>query len=432
MLESVDESGCMFFRDVYPFVDVPRVGRIDDREIAENLSRIYITDTTLRDGQQGWRVFTIDECEEIYGLLADMGEAVRSTEVFLYTSKDREMVKRLLSYGYERPKVVGWIRATHSDLQLLLDSRLEETVILTSISDYHIRYKFNSTREEIVGKYLEVVERALSYGVTVKTSLEDITRADLYGLVVPFVRKLLDLSERYGVPVKIKVCDTLGVGLPFHEAPLPRSVPRIVKALREAGVEQEHMEFHGHNDLGLVVANHLAAWLYGAASANCTLLGIGERAGNCPLEVMAVHYAGIRGSGSINLKALSRIPEIFEKMGYRGVEHYPIIGRNAFRTKAGIHADGIMKNPEVYLPFDPLRVLGKPFSVAITPYAGRSAIVLWMRNHLGHDVSKDDERVAAVYNEIVEYFDKTGRTEPLTDEETAEFVRKHFPELFKH
>ncbi|MCS7105071.1 MAG: hypothetical protein NZ954_05840 [Thermofilaceae archaeon] len=432
MPDHMDDKGHVFFRDVYPFVDVPRVGSINDREVAENLSKIYITDTTLRDGQQGWRVFTVNECEEIFQLLADLGGAVKSTEVFLYTSRDREVVKRLLSYGYEFPEVVGWIRATRSDLQLVLDSRLEEAVVLTSISDYHITHKFNSTREEAVRRYLEVIELALSHGVAVKASLEDITRADLYGLVVPFVRKLLDLSEKYSVPVKLKICDTLGVGLPFHEAPLPRGVPAIIKALRAAGVKQEHMEFHGHNDFGLVVANHLAAWFYGAASANCTLLGIGERAGNCPLEVMAVHYVGMKNSSDINLKTLPRIPEVFEKMGYRVAEHYPIIGRNAFKTKAGIHADGIMKNPEVYLPFDPMKVLGKPYSIAVTPYAGRSAIILWMRNHLGRDVSKDDERLTAVYREIVEHFDKTGRTEPLTDEETAEFVRKYFPELFKH
>ena len=304
--------------------------------------------------------------------------------------------------------------------------------MLTSISDYHIKYKFNTTRREAMRKYLEVVEKALSYGITVRASLEDITRADIEGAVKPFVKRLTELSEKYRVPVKIKLPDTLGVGLPFYEVPLPRSISRIVKAIRSLGVPQEFIEFHGHNDLGLVVANQLAAWMYGAAAANCTLFGIGERTGNCPLEIMAVHYAGIRGSTNINLKALSKIPELFEKMGYKTVEHYPIIGKNAFRTKAGIHVDGLMKNPEVYLPFDPIKVLGRPYTVAITPYAGRSSIVLWIKNYLGYNnISKDDPRVINVFNDIVEYFNKTGRTEPLTDEEVAFFVRKHFPELFK-
>lgn len=421
-----------FFRDLYPFDSVPRFV-VTDAELRENLSKIFLTDTTLRDGQQGWRVFTVEECEEIYELLADIGGrgGIESTEVFLYTEKDREAAKRLLSYGYRYPKIIGWIRATHSDLQLVIDAKLDETVMLMSISDYHIKYKFNATREEAFRKYLEVAEKALSHGITIRASLEDITRADIFGAVIPFVKRLLELSEKYRTPVKIKLPDTLGLGLPFPEVPLPRGIPAIIQAIRRAtGIPQEYIEFHGHNDFGLVVANHLAAWMYGAAAGNCTLLGIGERAGNCPLEIMAIHYASIRGDNRINLKALSKLPELFERMGLKIVEHYPVVGRNAFRTKAGIHADGLLKNPEVYLPFDPIKVLGLPYSVAITPYSGRSAIVIWLRNYLGYNhISKDDPRVVAIYNEIVELFNKTNRVEPLSDSEMLEIVKKHFPEV---
>jgi len=424
----------MFFRDIYPFDTVPRF-QVLDNEIRENLSKIFLTDTTLRDGQQGWRVFTVEECEKIYELLADIGGrgAITSTEVFLYTEKDREAAKRLLAYGYKYPEVIGWIRATFSDLQLVLDMKLDETVMLMSISDYHIKYKFNATREEAFRKYLEVAEKAMNHGIVIRASLEDITRADIFGAAIPFIKRLLALSEKYKVPVKIKIPDTLGLGLPFPEVPLPRGIPAIIQAIRRAtGIPQEYIEFHGHNDLGLVVANHLAAWMHGAAGANCTLIGIGERAGNCPLEVMALHYAGIVGTDKINLKAIARVPELFEKMGLKTLEHYPVIGRNAFRTKAGIHADGLLKNPEVYLPFDPVKVLGLPYSVAITPYSGRSAVVIWLKNYLGIDgVSKDDPRVVAIYNEIVELFNKTNRVQPLTDNEMFAIVKKYFPEAVK-
>ncbi|MEM0005547.1 MAG: 2-isopropylmalate synthase [Ignisphaera sp.] len=427
-------DGGQYYRDIYPFTDVPRF-IVGSRELSENVGKVYLTDTTLRDGQQGWRVFTVEECEKIYELLADIGGkgAIDSTEVFLYTEKDRESAKKLLSYGYKYPKVIAWIRATLSDLQLVIDSKIDEAVILMSISDYHIRYKFNASREEVISKYLEVAERALGHGITIRCSLEDITRADINGLVIPFVKKLLTLGERYRVPIKIKLPDTLGLGLPFPEVPLPRGIPAIVQSIRRAtNIPQEYIEFHGHNDFGLVVANHLAAWIYGAAAANCTLLGIGERAGNCPLEVMAIHYAGLRGQNNINLKALPRITELFEHMGHRLIEHYPIIGRNAFRTKAGIHADGLLKNPEVYLPFDPIKVVGIPYSVAITPYSGRSAVLLWLRNYLGlNHLSKDDPRINYIYNEIVELYNRSGRTEPLTDGEMFLIVGKYFPEANK-
>ncbi|MEM1560476.1 MAG: 2-isopropylmalate synthase, partial [Ignisphaera sp.] len=107
-------------------------------------------------------------------------------------------------------------------------------------------------------------------------------------------------------------------------------------------------------------------------------------------------------------------------------------GRNAFRTKAGIHADGLLKNPEVYLPFDPIKVVGIPYSVAITPYSGRSAVLLWLRNYLGlNHLSKDDPRINYIYNEIVELYNRSGRTEPLTDGEMFLIVGKYFPEVNK-
>jgi isopropylmalate/homocitrate/citramalate synthase len=427
-----EDDGMKFHKDIYPFDAAPRF-TVSGSEVRENLSKVFLTDTTLRDGQQGWRVFTVEECEKIYELLADIGGrgAIAASEVFLYTERDREVARRLLSYGYQYPKVVAWIRATHSDLQLVKDARIDEAIILMSISDYHIRYKFNATREEVFRKYLDVAEKALSCGIAVRASLEDVTRADVFGAVIPFISRLLKLGEKYGVPVKIRLPDTLGLGLPFSEAPLPRGIPALVQAIRRAtGIPQEHIEFHGHNDFGLVVANHLAAWMHGAAAANCTLLGIGERAGNCPLEVMALHYAGIVGASKINLRAISRIPETFEKMGFQIPDHQPLVGRNAFRTKAGIHADGLLKNPEVYLPFNTLRVIGLPYTVAITPYSGRAAIVLWLKNYLGYDhATKEDPRVEAVYNEILEMFNRTGRSEPLTDHEMLTIARKYFKEI---
>lgn len=424
------EEGEVFYEDTYPYDEVPRI-LVADARLASNLEKIYLTDTTLRDGQQGSRPFTVKECEMIYELLADIGEsgAIYSTELFLYTEKDRATVKSLREYGYEYPKVIGWIRATREDVQLLLDSGLDETVVLMSISDYHVKYKFNSTRLRVVSKYLEVAELLLSRGVTIRASLEDVTRANVRGVVIPFIRELLQLSEKYRTPLVIKLPDTLGLGLPFPEIPLPRGVPALVKIIiEETGLKPEQLEFHGHNDLGLVVANHLAAWLYGAAGSNCTLLGIGERAGNCPLEVMAVHYAGIRGEGGINLRALSRISELLGKLGFHVSEYHPIVGRNAFRTKAGIHVDGLLKNPKVYLPFDPLKVLGVPYSMEITPYSGRSAIVAWIRKNLGIDVDKADPRVEVVYREVVNAFKGDGRAMPLSDEELLEIVKKHFNE----
>jgi len=396
-------------------------------------SGIYLTDTTLRDGQQGLGYFTVDESLALYEVLVELDGGlgvIRSVEVFLYTEKDRVVARRLLEYGYEYPRVTAWIRASRQDLSLVSEAGLEDAVVLTSISDYHILYKLGLSRSEALERYLEVVREAYSRGISVKCALEDVTRADP-SFVRLFLERLLELAERSGFEARVRLSDTLGLGLPFREAILPRGIPRLVWMVRSLGFKPENIGFHGHNDLGLVVANHLAAWASGAFESNCTLLGVGERAGNCPLELMLLHYAALKGV-RVNLKAVWRAVEVLERAGFKMPEFYPLVGSNAFKTKAGIHVDGLLKNPQVYLPFDPMEVLGVPYGVEITPYSGRAAVVYWLASR-GVPVDmldKDSDGVALAYKMIQDMF-KDGRRKPLTDEEMAEIVRRAMPEIYE-
>lgn len=423
-------DGPELYEDIFPFDSPPRIVGVR--------GEVALTDTTLRDGQQGWRYLSLEEGLKIYEILAELGGegAILTTEVFLYTDKDRELARRIMDLGYRYPEPIAWIRATRSDLGLVLESGLGAATILASISDYHIYFKLGVDRDIAFRKYLEVVEEALRHGIRVKVTLEDVTRADLEKNVRPFVESIMRLEERYGAEIIIKLADTLGVGLPFPEVPPPRGVPALIRYLIDVvGFPGSRLEFHSHNDLGLVVANHLAAWYYGAALSNCTLFGIGERAGNCPLEVMLIHYAGIMGrENRANLRAIRKAVQLFRELGLNIPEFHPLVGENAFRTKAGIHVDGLIKNPRVYLPFDPYEVLGIPYSVAINPYSGRAAIALWLSYRLregnGRDISrlKNDPRVMAIYNEILDIF-RRGRALPMTDAEMMEIASKYFPEL---
>jgi len=183
-------------------------------------SGIYLTDTTLRDGQQGLGYFTVEESIALYEALVELDGGlgvIRSVEVFLYTEKDRVVARRLLEYGYEYPRVTAWIRASRQDLSLVSEAGLEDAVVLTSISDYHIRYKLGLSRSEALERYLEVVREAYSRGISVKCALEDVTRADP-DFVKLFLEKLLELAERSGFEAKVRLSDTLSLGLPFREA----------------------------------------------------------------------------------------------------------------------------------------------------------------------------------------------------------------------
>lgn len=414
------------YREVFPGSSPPRI--LMDGKVMDGIG---LTDTTLRDGQQGWRTLGVDEALMIYDVLRELGEGgtIRSTELFPYTSRDKEIIRRILEYGEEYPKPIGWIRSTRSDVDKVVESGLDETTMLASISDYHILFKFGGDREHVLNKYLDAIGYAYSKGLTVRVTLEDITRADLRKNVIPFLKRLERLARAYGVPLKVKLADTLGLGLPFTSVPPPRGIPAVVKAvLEEVDIDPANVEFHGHNDLGLVVANHLAAWLSGAGLSNCTLFGIGERAGNCPLEVMMVHYVGLTGRNA-NLRAIKRAAEVISSLGFKIPEFYPLIGRNAFRTKAGIHVDGLLKNPEVYLPFNPVDVLGIPYTVSITAYSGRSAVAFWMNNNLspltGEVYTKDHPLVIRVYDDILKLFEDTGRRHALSDEELWSIIRRY-------
>ncbi|MCS7102610.1 MAG: 2-isopropylmalate synthase [Candidatus Korarchaeum sp.] len=411
----------------FPEMSIPRLARrIPSHDLV-------ITDTTLRDGQQGSRSFTEEECIKIYTVLSELDNSsgiLRDIELFPYTSKDRRVIKALRGFG-TTPKPIGWVRASIEDIKLVKESGLDTTVLLTSVSDYHIYHKLGMDRERAREKFLYVIREAMRIGLRVKVAMEDITRADIYGFVLPFMEEVIRISEEERSEVGFKLSDTLGLALPFSELPLPRSVPKLVRTLvDELGLKSEQLEFHGHNDFHLVVANHLAAWLYGASISNCTMMGIGERAGNCPLEAMVLLRSQITGDNRMNLRVLGRIADLFREMGFSVPKFYPLLGDNAFNTKAGIHIDGLLKNPCIYLPFDP-EIIGRSYSVEVSPYSGRSGLIYWLAKKLNlrdWRILKDDPRIDIAYNDMMKLFENE-RTDPLSEEEIMSLVRRYFPEL---
>ncbi|MDH4099385.1 MAG: 2-isopropylmalate synthase, partial [Nitrospirota bacterium] len=287
------------YREYFPYTEVPSVP-FHGRVVPLNPPKeIWITDTTFRDGQQARPPYSAQEIVDIFDLLHRMGGPkgiIRQSEFFLYSDKDKEAVRLCLERGYRYPEVTGWIRAVKSDFQLVKDMGLKETGILTSCSDYHIYLKLGKTRQQAMDDYLDIVRTALEHGIVPRCHLEDITRADFFGFVIPFVRELMRLSQESGIPVKVRACDTMGYGVPYQGAALPRSVPELIYGLNHyGGVPSAQLEWHGHNDFHKVLINASTAWLYGCASANGALLGFGERTGNTPVEALLIEYISLTG-----------------------------------------------------------------------------------------------------------------------------------------
>ena len=427
----VDAQEPNLFREMFPYSELPKVFFEDETVPMAPAEQVWITDTTFRDGQQARPPYTVEQIVDLYSLMSKLDGGtglIRMSEFFLYSPKDREAVERCLSLGHEYPKVTGWIRAVKSDFKLVTDMELSETGILTSCSDYHIFLKLQKTRRQALEQYLDIARSALDAGITPRCHFEDITRADFPGFVVPFAVELMKLREEYGRDVKIRLCDTMGFAVPWPEAKLPRSVPKIVHAMvHEAGVPGELLEWHGHNDFHKVLINPATAWLYGCAACNGSLLGIGERTGNTPIEGMVVEAAQLKGQDpSVKYEVITEIAEYYqEKVGVDIPHGFPLIGRDFNTTRAGIHADGLLKNQEIYSAFDAEKILGRPIGVAITDKSGAAGIKHWIEDVAGLVVPKDDPRLVAIRERVDAEYD-AGRTTAISDEEMHAWFEEAF------
>ncbi len=421
------------YREIYPFSEVPKIP-FNHRHVPIQMPKhIWLTDTTFRDGQQSRAPYTVDQIVHLFSLLSKLGGEngiIRQSEFFVYSEKDREAVRRCQELGLPFPEITTWIRANKRDFELVRDIGIKETGILVSCSDYHIFKKLGMTRSQALQHYLKIVREALDAGLRPRCHLEDITRADFYGFVVPFVNALTELSEQAGIPVKIRMCDTMGLGVNYSGVALPRSVPGIVYGLHHyAQVPSELLEWHGHNDFYKAVSNAGAAWLYGASAVNCSLLGIGERTGNIPLEAMVMEYASLRGSlDGMHPEVITEIAEYYEKeLHYNVPPMTPFVGENFNVTRAGIHADGMMKDAEIYNIFDTEAILNRPANVSVSATSGLAGIAFWINNHYNltgdHMVTKQSPLVEEA-KEIIDRLYADGRTTVMSTEELETLIEE--------
>ena len=427
------------YRDVFPYTHVSRIEFDDTFLVPRPADPMFITDTTFRDGQQARPPYTVKQIARIYDLLHKLGGKsglIQASEFFMYSPKDRKAIEVCRSRGYRFPRVTGWIRANMDDLKIAHDMEFDEVGLLTSMSDYHIFLKLGKTREQAMNDYLKVVTKALEWGIVPRCHFEDVTRADIYGFCLPFARKLMELSHEASMPIKIRLCDTMGYGVPFPGAALPRSVQRIVRAFTdEAGVPGAWLEWHGHNDFHKVLVNGVTAWLYGCGGVNGTLMGFGERTGNAPLEALVIDYISLTGNDeAADPTVITEIAQYFEKeLDYRIPDNYPFAGKDFNATSAGIHVDGLAKNEEISNIFDTTKILNRSVPIIINDKAGRAGVAYWINQQFNlppeRQVSKKHPAVGQIHTRIMAAYEE-GRNTSFSNKEIKNLVRRFMPELF--
>jgi isopropylmalate/homocitrate/citramalate synthase len=427
------------FREFFPYTRIGRVSFDDTFIMPRPADPMFITDTTFRDGQQARPPYSSEQIEWIFDALHRLGGfsgLIRQCEFFLYSDKDKRAVERCMAKDFDYPQITGWIRANKEDLKIVRDMGIKETGMLTSVSDYHVYLKLGKDRKRAVSDYLEVIDQALEWGITPRCHFEDVTRADIYGFCIPFAQELMKRSKEAGLPVKIRLCDTLGFGVPYPGAGLPRSVPRLVRTFTdEAGVPGKWLEWHGHNDFHKALINTVTAWLYGCSGANGTLLGFGERTGNAPLEALIFENISLTGAeDDANTKVATEIAAYFKQaLGYPIPSNYPLVGRDFNATSAGIHVDGLIKNEEIYNIFDTKKILNRPVPIIITDKSGKAGVAYWINENLGLEsddkIDKRHPAVGKIYKRIMASYER-GRTTSFSNQEMRTLVKRFLPELF--
>lgn len=393
---------------------------------------VWTTETTHRDGQQGGLPLSTAQSLFIYErMCAFTGKsgAIRQAEFFVYRPADRDaLVESLERWKQGTPvEPTTWIRATVKDVQLIKSLGVRETGMLASISDYHTFHKFTpGGRRTATDNYLNAVRTALDAGIRPRLHLEDATRAPL-DVIRWFVGAVQEVAASYGDALrpKFRICDTMGVGLPYEDVTAPRSVPRLFSALRDMGIASDDLEFHPHNDTWMVVPNCLAAVRAGCGAINGTLLGKGERTGNAPLEAVLLHLIGMGYFQETppDFAALNPLADFYAEIGHELPPKYPLYGRDAHRTRAGIHADGLNKFWWMYAPFDVPGLLGRPLEVSLTKDSGLAGVIFLLKQHLDLTLAKDDPRVRQIHDWVNAEFD-AGRQTSIEWEELEPTVNR--------
>ena len=428
------------YRKIFTYGQIPKTS-FNMRNVPLDCPKdIWITDTTFRDGQQACSPFKPEDIVALYKMLHRLSGPkgiIRQSEFFLYSKNDRKAVEKCLDLGYKFPEITSWIRANEKDFELVKSLGLKETGILMSCSDYHIFKKMNLTRSQAMDKYLAIVKMALEKGIVPRCHFEDITRADYFGFVVPFAIELMKLSKESGIPIKIRACDTMGYGVSYPGTALPRSVHGIIYGFRYyAEIPSEQLEWHGHNDFYKAVTNSATAWLYGCSAVNTTLLGIGERTGNTPLEAMAMEYTSLRGTkDGMDLSVITEIADYFEhKMGISIPERTPFVGKNFNVTRAGIHADGLLKDQEIYNIFDTEKILNRPARVIVDSFSGLAGIAFWINSYFrlkeNEKIDKKSDLVQKIKDKVDAVYAQ-GRTTSMGDKELCTFIKDIDPQAYE-
>ncbi len=378
--------------------------------------KVFIFDTTLRDGEQvpGCKLNTKEKIE-LALLLEELGVDIIEAGFPISSPGDFESVK-LIAQQVKTATVAGLSRSVEKDIETAAAALrfAAKPRIHTGIgtSDYHIKHKFNSTREEILERAIKAAKFARRFTDDVEFFCEDAGRSD-----TEYLARVVEAVIKAGATT-VNIPDTTGYCLPQQYAEkiayLINNVPNIDKAV---------VSCHCHNDLGLATANSIAGAAVGARQIECTINGIGERAGNTSLEEVVMimrQHPELNLHTDINTRMLNEVSQrVADTMRMPVQANKAIVGANAFSHSSGIHQDGFLKNAQNYEIINPDEVGAAGSKIVLTARSGRSALAYRFKN-LGYDFNRDE--VDVLYEAFLQVADKHKEVDDEALEQLAKTV----------
>ena len=381
-------------------------GNVGERK---TLGDVRLVDTTCRDGEQMPGIsFNIEEKLAIAAMLDDM--RVEQLETFAtYNDSDRQCA-RLLAERSKNISIMGWNRLVKKDVEDSLASDIDAVSVSTDTSDLALRQKLKMTRDKQIEKLIDCVEYAKSHGLYVCFNAGDATRTD-----VDYLVRFAQAGKDAGGD-RFRICDTIGILTPAVSFKLIETVMSNVDI---------DVEFHAHNDFGLAVANALAACEAAAPFegqalwVSTTINGLGERAGNVPLEIFVMNLHNHYGIDKYETKRILPLAKLVEAASGQAIPlNYPVVGGNIFTHKSGIHVDGVLKNPKLYEAIDPEKI-GATRKIALGKHSGKAAIK-YRLDQLNLSASSEKiEELRLEINRIAE-----NRKSDLTDDDFMELYNR--------
>ncbi|BDZ67702.1 homocitrate synthase family protein [Methanobacterium ferruginis] len=337
--------------------------------------KITVYDTTLRDGEQTPGVcLRTQEKLKIARKLNELGLHQIEAGFPVVSREEKRSVKAIVDEDLDADILV-LARTKKEDIDMALDCNVDGIITFMGTSALHLKHKLRINQEDALNICMNSIEHAKDHGLFVAFSAEDATRTDL-----DFLKNVYSRAEVYGAD-RVHIADTVG-------AISPQGMDYLVRELRkEINIE---IALHCHNDFGMALSNCISGLLAGASAVSTTVNGIGERAGNTPLEEMVMTLLLIYGVDlDFDISVFYELSQLVEELTNMKVpDNKPIVGKNVFRHESGIHVDAVIEEPLTYEPFIP-ELIGHQRRIVLGKHSGCRAVKAKL-DECGIDVSQDE------------------------------------------